>query len=211
MKTCTVCKTEKTLGEFHRQNIGRFGVNSVCKTCRKKDRDLHKHEINLSKKLYYSKNKERIKAKAQAWKNANREKHNSMSRDYATKNKEHVLLVKRIYYKKNKSALNAVVKAWKVANPEALRDYFHVRKAALRNVGGKHTRFQIAELLEKQNGLCAICKADIRIVRHRDHIIPISSGGSNAIGNIQLLCPSCNLGKRAKSMEEYLKEIHGSI
>lgn len=211
MKICTKCLVEKSLSEFHNLKIGRFGLHPRCRKCRAVDWALEKGKNSARKKALYIKNRERIKAAARMWKEANREKHNAISRAYNKKNRDIVLIKKRIYRERNKELLSIAVRRWKKDNPEALRDYFHTRKAAIKKVGGRHTRFQIAELLEKQSGLCAICQTNIRVKRHRDHRVPISAGGSNDISNIQLLCPSCNLGKRAKSMESYLKEIHGSI
>lgn len=210
-RNCTQCLKEKTLSNFHFHPLGKFGRHPVCKACRAIEWKEKRLEHSGYKKTYYRKNRDRIKAKAAEWKEANREKHNANSRAYHHKNKDIVLAKARKYREANKDSVSASIKLWKKRNPEALRDYFHTRKAMLKKVGGRHTRFQILELLEKQLGLCSICGADIRVKRHRDHIVPISNGGSNDICNIQLLCPSCNLGKRAKSMESYLKEIHGSI
>lgn len=210
-RNCTHCLKEKNLSDFHHHHLGKFGRYSVCKVCRAKEWVENKQKHSAHKKAYYIKNRERIKAKAQAWKEMNREKHNAISRAYHHKNKSAVLARAKKYRETNKESVYASIKRWKKENPEALRDYFHTRKAVLKKVGGKHTRFQIAELLEKQQGRCSICSVGIRVKRHRDHIVPISAGGSNDISNIQLLCPSCNLGKKAKSMENYLREIHGSI
>ena len=56
-------------------------------------------------------------------------------------------------------------------------------------------------LLEKQAGKCAICgdwlpenRSDVEV----DHIIPVVSGGTNEIGNLQLLHRSCNRSKGGK-------------
>jgi 5-methylcytosine-specific restriction endonuclease McrA len=56
-------------------------------------------------------------------------------------------------------------------------------------------------LLKRFNGLCAYCgknKAD-----HRDHVTPISKGGTDAIGNILPACAPCNLSKGSLLLIEW--------
>ena len=72
------------------------------------------------------------------------------------------------------------------------------RVARIKGASGKHTREQILELREKQKNKCAVCRADASVSYHVDHIVPLASGGSNDISNIQILCPSCNTSKGAK-------------
>lgn len=79
------------------------------------------------------------------------------------------------------------------------------RKARARNADGHHTAKQIKEMFAKQGGKCANCKASLKGGQHVDHIMPLSRGGSNWISNIQLLCPPCNLTKKAKLPEEWAR------
>jgi 5-methylcytosine-specific restriction endonuclease McrA len=50
------------------------------------------------------------------------------------------------------------------------------------------------------NYRCVACSAD-DVPLTRDHIIPISRGGSDAIENIQPLCQSCNSRKHTNAID----------
>jgi hypothetical protein len=59
-------------------------------------------------------------------------------------------------------------------------------------------------LLEKWGRKCAYCeKADVRL--EIDHIIPKSSGGTNAVGNLAICCRNCNEKKGDKALQDFLK------
>jgi 5-methylcytosine-specific restriction endonuclease McrA len=51
-------------------------------------------------------------------------------------------------------------------------------------------------LINKLGGICVYCKATENLTI--DHIIPKSKGGSNNIGNFQVLCRRCNHAKGDK-------------
>lgn len=62
----------------------------------------------------------------------------------------------------------------------------------------------ILDLMRIQQGRCVYCQADIRSEFEVDHRIPLSRGGSNRIGNLQLACPDCNRQKNRRFHIEFL-------
>jgi len=80
----------------------------------------------------------------------------------------------------------------------------HGRSGEKRLLRGMYMDKDIVRLWVRQRGGCAMCDASLdRDGMHRDHIIPIARGGSNFIGNIQLLCAQCNLRKGSLLPVEY--------
>ena len=64
-------------------------------------------------------------------------------------------------------------------------------------------------LYHSQNGKCKGCKYDLPIhVLTIDHITPRSRGGMDSVGNLQLLCHTCNAIKGNRSMEYLREELH---
>jgi 5-methylcytosine-specific restriction endonuclease McrA len=64
---------------------------------------------------------------------------------------------------------------------------------------GTHTEYEWMLLVVACDGSCVKCRAFERM--HKDHILPIVHGGSDAINNLQPLCRRCNLGKRGDTTD----------
>ncbi|MCE2463374.1 MAG: HNH endonuclease [Dehalococcoidia bacterium] len=59
-------------------------------------------------------------------------------------------------------------------------------------------------LFQAQRGRCYYCGRTHRIsYLEIDHKWPVSRGGGNEIGNLQLLCIPCNMRKRIQTDEEF--------
>ena len=92
----------------------------------------------------------------------------------------------------------------------------NLRRVRELHADGSHTLSEWMAVLKQFKFHCVCCglhAAEIDGVLTKDHIIPISQGGSNWISNIQPLCRSCNSRKGARIIDyrdNFLKEF-GSI
>jgi len=170
----------------------------------------------------YQNRKEEVKSRAKQWRLDNLER----AREYYKKKhqlkRETELLRMRERYEKTREAdIDRKRKAYRenleqnrekqraryAENKEYFKPYIKARKAKVRASEGSFTAVQLKKMLESQKCKCIYCKTNISNNYHADHIVPVSKGGSSFIENIQLLCPTCNLRKRAKMPEDYAKEI----
>jgi 5-methylcytosine-specific restriction endonuclease McrA len=79
------------------------------------------------------------------------------------------------------------------------------RKAQMRDsvaiqITGKQIRARFADF----NHRCAYCGVDGNL--HIEHAVPISRGGTHAIGNIVPACKDCNFSKRDHDAEQWYRE-----
>jgi len=85
---------------------------------------------------------------------------------------------------------------WKAKNPERMAHLKARRYAQERRAAGSHTLGEWTSLKNQHGNKCANCGAGNPLTK--DHIIPLSLGGTDYIGNIQPLCRNCNSRKWAK-------------
>jgi Homing endonuclease associated repeat/HNH endonuclease len=54
-----------------------------------------------------------------------------------------------------------------------------------------------AQVLMRDSATCRLCgrKPSDGIILHVDHVVPWSKGGETVLGNLQILCEQCNVGK----------------
>lgn len=102
---------------------------------------------------------------------------------------------RKVKTSKDRAVVEAFLQEWREANPlpEARNRSEHM--AAARALG-THRPSEV-EALIRATADCRYCRVVLsegnRVV---DHIIPVSRGGSDAIGNLQVICWECNADKR---------------
>lgn len=204
-KTCTACGVDKALDEFYAHPSGLYGKTNHCKPC-KRAYDKARYEQNKAARLQQMKE----------WREANPTKvvelryqyAESQGRRYtprATKTPEQRDAERRAYAARyraeNREVFNARIAKWKRENRDKVRDYSMRRRATLLGAEGDHSHEDWLRVLRIWNHACAYCDNGDRLTK--DHVVPLSRGGSNHIGNIVPACLSCNSSKCNKLLIEW--------
>lgn len=110
------------------------------------------------------------------------------------------------YERQNREARRARLRKENI-DPEKynkILEYFRIKNQERRDFSiGQLTPYIILDLFDEQDGKCVACGIELGDNFHLDHIVPLSRGGLNVDSNVQLLCPSCNLSKGNKTMQEW--------
>lgn len=95
-------------------------------------------------------------------------------------------------------------RAWKKANRASCTDRQNKRNALLYSVYVEDVGLEF--LFERDNGRCQLCGCELSMTTKwphpktptRDHVVPLSKGGTHERSNLQLACAECNIRKGAK-------------
>lgn len=156
---------------------------------------------------YRSRNRDLLGAKTREWQEANREKFKAYQKAYQVANRHREIDRARAWRKRNADRAHITAKLWRLANPHIKVLNEQRRRARIKGVGGNLSPDIHDRLMTLQRGKCAVCLTPIKPgFRHLDHIMPISKGGTNTDGNVQLPCPACNLSKSAKHPIDFMQE-----
>jgi len=137
---------------------------------------------------HYQRNSSRIRAK---------------NAEYKKRNKDRVDKWRADWFAANPGKRRQYAQSWFDRNPGKKRVYRIARRSREVGAQGRFHPEDIFRLMSEQKGRCVYCGKDIEDDYHIDHKDPLSRGGSNWPGNLQLLCPTCNLRKSASTHEEF--------
>lgn len=170
-KICTECKKEKSFSEFHKNELGKYGLMSKCKDCKnalgKKYYKTHIEQFKRTRQKYYINNKEVIDNKNKNWHKNNPEKTKLCHDNYKIKNKEKMDIYTKQYNIVNKD---------KIKNTKLLRIY-----------GISFSEFNSLKL--KQDNKCYICKSNNHTNFNKDLYIDHNHFTKKIR---KLLCVDCN-------------------
>lgn len=105
---------------------------------------------------------------------------------------------------KRKQFLSANLKRWRRKYPEKMAVQLARRRTRRLLAEGDFTVEEFKALCEEYGNVCLRCgKTDV--LPTPDHVVLLSLGGGNGIGNIQPLCVSCNCWKNIKTVDYRLR------
>lgn len=213
---CVVCayEIEKRYKKAHPEKLKKKWRNYERNAS--EERRVQHHAAN---KKYAAANREEIDERINRWKAANPDKVATYSKNWRENNRDKHLAKIKKWHAAHRNSLEYKqsnidrVKQWAQNNPDRNRAIkkliAHRRRARIYQVGGSYTQTEIDALFELQNSRCGNphCSTELTVEnRELDHIIAISKGGPNHIGNLQWLCTKCNRWKNDKDWHEFLAE-----
>jgi len=109
----------------------------------------------------------------------------------------------RKYVRENREKMNHHSRSYTARHPEKKKETRRKQKNKRRNVLGWHSEGEWQLLKRQYADTCPSCKRG-GLVLSKDHIVPLSRGGSDNIENIQPLCQSCNSRKGNRTLTRYI-------
>lgn len=188
---------------FTKNKTYKWGIETVCKECKKIYREKNKERINASKKKWRDNNKEHIKEYVKNNKEHISEYMKEYNKEYAEKNKERIKEYKKNYMKEYNKEYK---KQW-CLTPTGQASKFNSRtkrRIKEESQGSGINKHQWKEMMEFFNWECAYSGIKLnKDVRSIDHIIPLDKNGENEVWNLVPMYKPYNSSKHNKDMLEW--------
>lgn len=116
---------------------------------------------------------------------------------------------RRVFYASTREEVEAKALAEfpDLRDPQEDRPRYPSRYAAQQAAPGNHSRQQWWFKVRRADFRCHYCGVDCRTAGgvQRDHMVPLSRGGSNDLDNVVPCCKMCNYAKGTKTVEEWVR------
>lgn len=181
MKTCSKCGESRALSEFCKDKMGRGGLCSACKAC---------------KKAWWLAHTEKHAAYSKVWREGHPKECKATHKAYREVHLEECKAYSKAWNKAHPEECKASYRAWYKAHPELRMVANHARRARVLATGGRFSAQEWRDLKAQYDHTCICCgRKEPEVMLTPDHVIPLVRGGSNSISNIQPLCLVCNQRK----------------
>ena len=220
-KQCSKCKKILHIGKYCKNKGCKYGVNSYCRECKRKQAkkyyEEHKEEVNEYNKKYHEEHKEEINEYNKKYREEHKDYYKEYKREYYENNKEIILEKSKIRYENNKEYIKEYQKEYKINNPNKIFNQQSKRRLKENTQGDSINKIQWFEMMDFFQWRCAYSgeylggdNKDRK--RTTDHIVPLNNGGEHEIWNCVPMLKSYNSSKHDKNMLEwYLEQPFFSI
>ena len=164
--------------------------------------EANKEHIQNLKRSHQQANSERYAEIDRKWKETHREEINSKARERRQEDIEHYREIGRNSYERHAEERRKYSLEYYKLHPEKSVAATNRRRALKYAAKETHTEEEWQELKAFYNFKCLCCgqqEPDIKLTR--DHVIPLTQGGSDSIDNVQPLCARCNSKKNNKHID----------
>lgn len=152
-------------------------------------------------RLYYQRNKDKIKAQTKAYKESNKEYYSKYSKEYRSKNLDKLREYNKKYSAEHREEAVKRALEWQKSNPDKVRYRNAKRRAAKLNATPPWLSGPQMAQIRRTYKLASIIEEETGMKYHVDHIVPLQ--GENICGlhvpwNLQAIPASVNLSKSSK-------------
>jgi len=164
--------------------------------------EANKEHYRELKRAHQKANPERYDEALRKYRESHREEINSKARERRQQDLEHYREIGRDSYERHAEERRKYSLEYYKRFPEKSVAATNRRRALKLSAEGTHTEEEWEELKAFYDFKCLRCgkqEPDIKLTR--DHIIPLTQGGSDSIDNVQPLCARCNSKKNNKHID----------
>lgn len=153
-----------------------------------------------AQRRYQEANREKLRERNRQSREAHPEKVAESQRRYREAHRERIAERLRRRREENPGREAEYQRRYREANPDKAKQRDNLRRVRKAMAPGFHTEEEWQALCSYYMDQCLRC-GEVPDALTRDHVVPLSKGGTDDISNIQPLCRSCNCSKGVKTVD----------